>query len=431
MGQFKKRYVLEEKEHWELGGSGVKRWTNCFGARNAIKRAIEIGGKPKTSFYAAEGTVAHALLEERLQVWLDTSKFIMMGLVGIEIECDGHVITVDKEMIRYVEDAVSHIQKFVYDNNIPLSQCFTERSVKVNGHEQMGGSADFSAYNSTLIYTFDFKYGKGKKVDESDAEQLMFYNLGTMHTILPPELLDNIKHGFVDIYQPRHFSALENGPNIRIEIPKETLIGAFHEKLVRCAAETDKPDAPVVAGPWCEWCPAAIYTDKAGNVNECSARVSKRSEVALNAFAAVAKPLLPDVSRMTPEQVGLILSHKKDFAKWLESVEEVGQQLLSQGYDVPGQKLVKSFGDRVYKDDDVAEAVLEQVLGAKAYTVPKLVSPAQAEKLGVPKSVTEQLCTRPYKGITIAPMTDKREAVDPAKAFESVAKDKNLMLNDL
>ena len=96
--------------------------------------------------------------------------------------------------------------------------------------------------------------------------------------------------------------------------------------------------------------------------------------------------------------------------------------LLENGLALPdelGYKLVAGKASRKWKSEEEATTLLQALLSDpdEAYAPRKLLSPAQAEKLlkGPAKKALEEV-VEVSRGVSLAPLSDKREAIVPAIA---------------
>lgn len=123
---------------------------------------------------------------------------------------------------------------------------------------------------------------------------------------------------------------------------------------------------------------------------------------------------MKDPKRLSPEEIGLILSHKKLIQDFLNAVEARAIDAELAGEDIPGWKVVEGRSLRKWGDEDQVADVLRQngYEDDQIFSM-KLISPAQAEKLIGKKSFGdyESLVVKPQGKPTIVPDSDKRDAV--------------------
>lgn len=125
----------------------------------------------------------------------------------------------------------------------------------------------------------------------------------------------------------------------------------------------------------------------------------------------------PDIA-----QVARILAWAPALEALISAANMYAQRAMEAGYKVPGQKLVRRRSVRKL-NSDIAEPELVAALlkgkfvteKAKLYTKPKLLSGPQIEKLVAKakrKAFNQKFLTKPDGGLTIAPDTDPRPAVE-------------------
>ena len=131
---------------------------------------------------------------------------------------------------------------------------------------------------------------------------------------------------------------------------------------------------------------------------------------------------------MSVEDLGRILSKAKEFRTWLDALESRAKMLLLEGTAVPGMKLVHSSGRRAWREDTDVEALAEAHEIEEPYEAPKLVSPAQFEKLltkgGYNPNERKEIMegqTKTPSNQALVPETDKRPAIKNAiEQFEAI-----------
>jgi hypothetical protein len=258
----------------------------------------------------------------------------------------------------------------------------------------------------TVLYVYDFKYGQGVAVEAENNKQLMYYALGAL------EGNDDINEIELVIVQPRAFHP--KGPVRRWRVSREDLM-AFRAELIAHAKATEAPDAPIVPGEWCKFCPALAV---------CKGVQKKAIEIAKADFTAVNPAArLPEPEHLTTGQLATVLANADLLSDWLKGVEAYAQGLLEAGRQMPGFKLVRKKTNRKWLDEDKVVRTFSGTLKRDDMFDTKLKSPAQLEKL-VGKDALEGLTFFPDGGPTVAPMTDKRESLTPANAVEDFRRKK-------
>lgn len=236
--------------HSLLGASSMHRWSVCPGSVR-----LSADAPPVTNAAAEEGTEAHAYA-----AWC------------IDPEAGGrrpyktHFLEygASNEMI----DCVAHYYDYVYDNfDGAPDLLMVEQRFDLSGvHPGCFGTADAVIWKpaAETLVVVDYKHGK-KRVHAQDNPQLMYYALGALLNVRLPA-----KRVRMVIAQPR----CGGEPIAEWEIDAADLLD-FRMDLVRYARATAAPDAPLVPGDHCFFCPAG---------QTCPAQREKRAR---NAFDPV------------------------------------------------------------------------------------------------------------------------------------------------
>lgn len=387
--------------HAKLGASASHRWMNCPGSIQAAE-----GIEDEGSDYAREGTAAHEVGERCLRhgtdaiVYLDT-------VIAVEDEQGVHHFTVTEEMCEAVQVYVDHIRRRIDEMGDHEVTMFVEHQfdlTPLNPPGPMYGTSDCTLWCETIRHldVNDYKHGAGVAVDATENSQLMMYALGAVVELgKRPETIR------VTITQPRgHHPA---GIIRSYDFTWDELI-EFKQELFDRARDTEKPDAPRVAGDWCRFCAAAPT---------CPAKRAQAVAVAQQAFDVVEPPdaagTLPVVEDITDEQLSFILQNSGQVMDWLRSVEAHVMRRLERGEEFPGYKLVEGRSNRRWKDPEAVDKYLRgRGLKKGERFKMKLLSPAQAEKAlkateGPP--LPEKLWEKPTGKLKLAPEGDSRPAI--------------------
>ncbi len=349
--------------HAKLSASGAHRWMACPGSI-----AAEAGLPDRPSAHAAEGTAAHSVAEACIRQ--GKSPF---DLVGVTVEM-AEAVQRYLDYIRDLPGVVEVEQRVKFDRWIPKGF----------------GTVDAVSVHDGVIRVVDLKYGKGVRVDAERNQQLMLYALGAYDERC---LLDDIREAVLVIVQPR----LDHISEWRLPIAD---LLAFGKEARSAAKRTFAHDAERVPGEsQCRFCKAKPT---------CPALLQLTHDVIAEDFDA-----LPDTQALDDHQLGQVLTHKAMILDWLSSVEgHVTEQLLT-GKTVPGWKLVEGRSLRKWSNEQVAGTMLESLIGDKAWER-ELLSPAKAEKaVGKAKAQLQDLIIKPVGKPTLAPESDKRQAIQP------------------
>lgn len=251
-------------------------------------------------------------------------------------------------------------------------------------HPDCVGYVDWFIYDPKreVLWVMDYKFGRGLVNVESD-EQLEFYAIGILSYLgIPEDKNVKVRMGVV---QPR--ASHPDGP-IRWSQPVEAdyLRGERCQMYSLAAVSATLDNPPLRTGPHCQYCDGRL---------DCSAL--RKSAMDAVQYAEVST--IPD--ELTSEQISLEMVILKETVKLLyarlNALEAEAEALIENGKTLPHWIGEKKYGNRAWDKSD--NEILE--LG-KAFSADlskrSLVSPAQAEKMGVPKTVVSLYVKRPYLG---------------------------------
>lgn len=338
--------------HAKLSASSAERWMNCPGSI----REIEQHGKDTTNRYAAEGTVAHDIGAQCLQEGYEPEVFLDQVMTA-----DGFEFTVDQGMLDAVEEYVGFCRG-LKDRGIehdPDTRHWVEHSLTdalVRLYPEFGGTADFVCWMPAdkHLFVVDYKHGAGVMVEVENNSQLRYYALGALLSIDQPA--DNIT---IVIVQPR--CEHEEGA-IRRETFAAVDLLDFAGDLIEAAKETEKEDAPLHAGSWCKFCPAA---------HACPELERQQHQLMEVQFDVV--------DQLSAQQLGEALDLIPQIEARIAAIRERAYHDALAGHPPPGHKLVEKRKTRKYVDQHSAEIALGHEPAAWDME-PKLKSPAQVEK---------------------------------------------------
>lgn len=356
--------------HAKLGASNAHRWLACPGSVSA-----EAGMPDQTSSFAQEGTTAHELAEQALFRGPDILD-----------------IFYDQEMAEHVRVYVEYVLRLANGSD----SFDVETRVRYDDWVDGGfGTADALIVRGDTLHVCDLKYGKGVRVDAQDNPQGMLYALGAWSMM---SVVFDIKRVKIHIIQPRldHISEWE--------ISVDALL-RWAEWVKQQAEKTADNDAPRIAGEkQCRFCKAKA---------SCAA-LKKMTEQIIMADFDDLDDLRP-ANTLSDEEMAKALAAKPMIEAWLSAIENQVKSRLSSGDGFPGYKLVEGRSNRQWSDEWGAAAKLVDLLGnEKAYTPPKLISPAQAEKaLGKKRAGSiADFITKPSGAPTLAQENDPRPAIN-------------------
>jgi hypothetical protein len=360
-------------EHAKLSPSAAKRWKTCPASVRETANVVS----PDTE-HSLRGTAGHWAFAE----WLTNGE---PPPVGSKAPND---IEITQELLEAVGTAVGWVERYLAEAGGKCTILCEER-VQIGSPyygldpDLLWGTADLIIMAPEELVVFDLKLG-WKNVEAEDNEQLSLYAGGTCVEV--GWLWDRIR--FV-IAQPKQGE------------PKEWLI--TKDELIAKLEEFREPianalsDAPrYVPGVCAEtFCPAQAV---------CQELHKEAIVLAQREFATPEEI----VKHITLEQLGVLLDKADIIRGVLAAVEVHALNLIQAGTAVPGYKAVEGRKNRVWKPG--AEEHVKKVLGKNAYVPPKLISPAQAEKL---TDTLDAFIEKPKGEPRLAKETDKRPALPP------------------
>ena len=364
-------------KHAVLGASKAHRWMSCPGSI-----MLESTFADETSFFAAEGTAAHALAEECLLKQKPPEHFI-----GVEFE--GFIV--DQSMANHVATYVD------FCNGQDGDEKHVELRVDYSQWAAGGfGTCDFVTLHDGILHVIDLKYGQGLKVNANRNEQLMLYGLGAAY-----EFIDEVDTVSMTIVQPRldHIDTYS--------MRAKDLFKWADEVVKPAALATMRPDPTFnPTKKACHFCKAKPT---------CRALAKHNYDLTLGSFDNLEEPLLVQVPHtINVEELSNLLPKMDALIGWAQGVQKHAHKLLLDGGILPNYKLVSGRGQRKWIDQDIAQDQLIEMCGEEAL-ISKLISPTQAEKLLGKAKYGEivDLIHKPEGRPQLAPDTDPRPAVKP------------------
>lgn len=383
-------------KHSNLGPSAAERWWNCPGSVALLAKLP----RGVSSIHAAEGTVAHGLVEKFVTKQINLKA--LMALIGTTIEEQGYKIEVTDEMI----DAVIEFNDLIVADKAALEaerpDLMTEGRAEVRVYAKsvspdLYGTADYILWQKGhKLKVYDFKYGKGVVVDPEENKQMAIYALAAMET-LAGEDFNEVE---LVIVQPR-----AGGDSVRRWLVPQGWSQSFYEGLVAAVKRVDDDNAPVAAGKWCKWC--AVKPS-------CPAAFQSVQEQAMVDFAepvpAPGPSALPDITKIPLERQLQALEWQEHVEGMFSAIRANIKGMLEAGLPVPGYKLVEGKSNRKFVEESKVIEAFEPLLGAEALFEPrKLISPAKLEKI-VGKAKVAEFTYKPEGGKSIAKDSDARPA---------------------
>lgn len=372
-------------KHSPIGASGMKRWKNCPGS---VRLSRDV---PKySSAYAEEGTQAHELAEAILVAKRDRKPLPdmmeyedeMIEAVGIYVD---HMIALQRPGCIQLYEHKFHLKKI---------------------HQDLFGTSDGVTYypDQELLIISDLKYGAGVYVDVVKNEQLMYYATGAVLT-----LGFTVRRVRIEIIQPR----INTAEAIRPWECDIFDILEFADQLREYALKTEDPNAPLAAGDWCKWCPAAPV---------CPLLKQQARALAQRVFAPTKKDI--DYNELADT-----LDWLPVLENWISATREFAYNRAMAGTKIPRHKIVNKRATAKFMNEMKALKAVSKKTGiplADLYAIKrKAMSPAQikqipADKMRIKKKDLEQFLEdyieRKPSGYALVHESDDRAEVQQVSA---------------
>ena len=363
----------KDRAHALLSASSSNRWLAC--PPSAV--ANEAYPSQETSF-TQEGTLAHEVAE-------------IVARARLEDCAIEYPDKATHEMIECAHEYTDYIEEQKKSNNATV---LLETRVDFSAWVPDGfGTCDCIIIQDDTMTIIDYKYGQGVMVSATDNSQLRLYALGAMNdygTVL------GITKVEMHIFQPRLNNISKDSMTV------DELMAWANKTVKPTATKASKGKGKYNPGEHCRFCQHA---------GRCRALTRLCTEYLDTHGLRVNLPIL------APHEVADVLRMEPMVTLWLKKVKEQALTTLMNGEELPGYKLVEGkLGNRKWRDE---KSVFNKLLWAghteEEITETKLLSPSQMDKAIGKKKVAELLeefIERAPGAPTIAPVTDKRPALD-------------------
>jgi hypothetical protein len=417
--------------HAQLSPSKRNRWALCPGSIREEAKYPEQESGPA----AADGTHSHTLLEK----CIDANLADPTGMAGVKMVDHEGEFTIDADRAARVKVAIKYITEQSMNG---LLKVVAEQRVDpafLLGRDDLSGTVDVQIMNGDILELIDYKDGMGI-VSAKGNLQLEQYAYGVLAGYkLPVNGAYPFNTVRMTIIQPK--LALRGMSAISSHDVSVADLMANMGTIIKQAAATDQPDAPLVPGDsQCKFCRAK------GSCSALAGNVMKEVGIMFQPIAS--KPLDiaqqsadKEPSTMDDTQIAQIMEAAPLMRQLLEGVEKEALRRLKAGQTIAGLKLVNGRGSRTWSlnDEETAARLIKMGVPKGAVYETKLVSPAKAEKLTWEKTkagekVKMQLSDRQLKtmnteyvtklagALTVAHESDERPAVimNAAPMFSAV-----------
>lgn len=382
--------MANDQGHSLIGASSCERFWNCPGSVCLQRK------NPKentSSIHAATGTVGHSLAEDALT----NGKFLghLIPRIGDIVEQEGYQIEITEEMIEDVMFYVNTVREDLSKSNygkLIIEHNFTLPWIH---HDARGTSDAVILEEFGKLRVYDLKMGH-KLVSAYRNKQLLYYALGAyrLGDFLEIELV---------IVQPKREELVDRVQRWSVSAAE---LETFEMELQSHIDLTDKDNAEIKAGNWCDWCPCTLT---------CPVTREAMVELGLTSFDDFKKPRVPD-SGYTIKQLSAIMNALPLVENWIKEIKQLAFDEAQRGAEIKGFKLIKSWGNRAWIHG--AEGEIEKIIGEKAF-IKTLKSPAQSEKeLG--KDFVTQWTFRPDRGTKLVAEKESGEKLKGGRTQEAI-----------
>lgn len=348
----------------QLRPSAAHIWTKCPANPLMASRAPEeVPGDP-----AREGTCAAWVAE--------------MVLTG-EVQQASDLIGRNHSNGWLVEPDMTHrIQRYVELVRSYGGTIHTERKVELNG--RIKGTPDAYAILAAdaILRVDDLKYGYGI-VEPYQNPQISIYAGAILRYLTARGVV--IRQVVIGVYQPRAWHPA--GIHRTWKTTPEELMAYVHG--IEAAGElAQAPDPVAKPGAHCEYCPAAAT---------CPAVTAANYRVYDMLCANQQRHMTPD--EMAEELA--FLAEADDMLKGrMNALHAEAQARIKRGEHIPGWHMEQGAGQRRWR---VAAATVRALTGINP-EVPKMVTPAELERMGASPALVRHLTETPRTAPRIKPV---------------------------
>lgn len=378
-------------KHSIIAPSSAGIWGKPDGCTGYVAMAASYP-EAEDSQHAREGTAAHELGEILIALGIEShpetvTPDIRKNYVN-KPAANGEIFT--GEMFDGAWDYASDVLREFRAR--PNATTFSEYGVKAKSvHSESFGTVDQVMYDPDAqeLIIWDYKFGHGI-VEAFENWQCINYVAGIFDEF---KLEDQYTTVRIRIVQPRAFHPegiirewATNGAELRGHI--NTLHNNAHKAL--------GPEASTLTGSHCRYCEA---------LHACPAAL----EAGMKLYEVAGQPLPVELS---DQALGLQLSMVKRAREHLEYLEsaytEQVKSKLRGGSNIPGWGVEPKLG-RVKWSKPIDEVIaLGDILGKDLRRPLDAITPSQAIKLGVDKTVVDAYSERPTTGLELKQINTKK-----------------------
>lgn len=337
--------------------SSLNRFMSCSGF-------LSLPQDEKTSIEAEEGTCFHWVVERMLN-----GDNIIAGMKA------PNDFVVDDDMIFHANWVLRVIPKQGVSEYPIEFYPSEEHNFQIKGTLDRAWEED----NGTTLVIADYKYGH-RIVNVEDNWQLIGYALGFLAKT--KSYYNKIS---MRILQPRPHHP--DGPYRKVEITYDKLM-EYEAKIKEQVKKYLLSDGVLSTGKHCAYCPA---------VNSCSAINS----TFYNAIDEVRNDV--KVDELSDKELSMMIDmyeRVKDIFKIrADSLKDLAIERIKQGRIIDGYSIEPAFGHRKWINN--FEPSTFKLMTGIDIVRPSVLSPAQVEKLGLPKEIVNSFTFNEQKGFNL------------------------------
>ena len=347
--------------HARLSPSSASRWVACPGSIALCESVPREEGDQEA---ARIGSAAHWVAER----WLGGAE----PVIGQETP---QGVIVDADMVDAVEIYVDHVR----DTSEFAELHLEERVNCPEIHMDCWGTPDCWTVQDGTVYLWDYKHGR-EPVDVWENWQLLVYAAGLLRYV------PYVDRATLTIVQPRAFH--RDGPVRSWTATVDDLVPYWTQ--ARISASTALGNAPTChAGLQCRRCPGRLYCEANAAVTgaDCD-------------YAGTTTP-----GEVTPEQAALEWVFLSRAAKRIQARLDACEAIIShaalEGRRLPHVDVYRGQGRLAWSRSRDEVLALGEIYGLPLTKPADLITPKQAEKLGIDQSILSSFTHRPETGLKI------------------------------
>ena len=371
--------------HALLSASASERWINCPPSARLTERMPD-----RSTPYATEGTLAHAIAENRLRHARNPSDRDRLDAELEELKTHPQYAN---SMLDYVAQYVDTVLEKYHEAKARTRDAMLLIEARLDFSEYVPegfGTGDAVIIADQLAEIIDLKYGQGVPVYAFENSQMRLYAAGMLHT---HGFLFNVREVKTTIVQPR----LDHISSELLTVPE---LEDWLQTTVRPRALLAyKGRGDYLAGAHCRFCKAKA---------QCRARAETNMQLLDYGFKH------PNL--MGNDEIGPILVIAEQLGSWVKNIQDYAFDQLTHGNEVPGWKLVEGRSNRTITDKEQAIEILTLALG-ETDTLESIIKPTELRGLGdlekhfgkkTLSELLEGLIEKPPGKPTMVPESDSR-----------------------